>query len=474
MKKITYSFLILVACCNAAFTPIASGKTISPSAAQTVAINFFKQNADIQVSSASLIYTATSSSGDAVYFVFNMNENKGFVIITADDAMYPVIGYSTQGSYVVSDPSSNVGFWMEQRKNEIIANRIQNVQATAEVSSQWTAYLNNQAIAPRIASTVSPMLQTLWNQTTPYDALCPGGTPTGCVATAMAQIMRYWKYPARGTGSSSYNCPNYGALSANYGNTTYNWNNMPTGNITVANNDVATLMYQCGVSVDMLYNPSSSGACSTKYDNDTVCAQISYAKYFGYNKFSIAGLQKSSMPDASWLIYIETDLDAGHPIEYGGYGNANSGHDWVCDGYDANNNFHMNWGWGGLDDGYYTVTSLNPGTDDFSLNQEAIIGIKPTSVTGIPSITDDELFNIYPNPATNQLTLNITSASTGSATVSIMNVLGETVLSYSPLLGRSLSLSKGEALDISKLPAGIYFLEMKTENAIDTKRFIKE
>ncbi len=452
----------------------ASAKTITSDVAQAVATNFFKQNSDMQVSSASLAYTATSLSGDAVYFVFNMNENKGFVIVTADDAMYPVIGYSKQGPYVVTDPGSNVGFWMEHRKNEIIIGRTNGIKASEEISALWSAYLMNTTIAPRVASTVSPMLQTLWNQTSPYDALCPGGTPTGCVATAMAQIMRFWKYPAKGIGSSSYNCPNYGTLSANYGNTTYNWNNMPTGNITASNNDVASLMYQCGVSVQMLYAPGGSGACTTKYDNDTVCAQISYAKYFGYNQFSIAGLQKSSMPDQSWIIYIETDLNAGHPVEYGGYDPTNGGHDWVCDGYDANNNFHMNWGWGGLDDGYYAVTSLNPGSDNFSLNQEAIIGIKPKFVTGIPSISDAELFSIYPNPAGNVLTVVIANPDLigmkQSLALDIYNVLGEKV--YTQLTTPNSQLQT--VIDVSSLPAGLYFLQLKTENGIDTKRFVKE
>ena len=474
MIKLIYS-LIIAAFWTAVLIPDASAKTITSDVAQTVAVNFFKQNADVEVKTVSLAYTETSSSGEAVYFVFSINSESsqnGFVIIVADDALYPVIGYSTEGSFVVPAPSSNAGYWMEQRKKEIITNRMQNVQATSEISAQWKAYLNSYAVAPRVASIVSPLVQTLWDQGSPYNALCPGGSQTGCVATAMAQIMRYWKFPIKGTGSSSYTSTSNGVLSVNYGNTTYNWNNMPTGNVTSANNDVATIMYQCGVSVDMIYSPSVSVSYMITGDNPTVCAQISYSKYFGYNSTTIQGLRRTNYTDQNWINLIETELNAGRPLQYSGVDNINGGHGWVCDGYDANNYLHMNWGWSGAYNGYFSINLLNPDIFDFSESwNEVLIGIEPKSIAGVPSISDAESFTIYPNPASDQLTIQ-TSSSQNSATaiVSIINVLGQEVLSNSLSLGEG----RGEVLDISNLSAGMYFLEMKTESAIHTKRFIKE
>ncbi len=476
MKKLINS-LILVLFFGAA---ISSAKTITSDVAQTVASNFFKQNAAKPVKTASLIYTGISTSGEAVFFVYNINSQDGFIIVTADDALSPVIGYSTEGSFVVPEASSNFGYWMQQRKNEIIGDKMQNVQATMEISAQWAAYLNNQAVAQRVTSSVSPLVKTLWGQYAPYNALCPGGSLTGCVATAMAQIMRYWKWPVKGTSSSSYTSNfgiNYGVLSANYGNTTYNWNNMPV-QCSSANNDVATIMYQCGVSIDMQYSPYLSLAFVTTSDHP-VCAQTSYSEYFGYNAATIKGLQKSNYLPSDWINVIEAELNAGRPVQYEGQDTLGAaGHSWVCDGYDANNNLHMNWGYGY--NGYYSVDLLNPAGSgsDFTSHQEIIAGIEPQNIAGVASISEAETFHIYPNPVFNQLTIQC-SSNIEAANVSIINVLGETMLSYSPLLGRSLSLSKGgvggeAALDITTISPGMYFLQMKTEHGIDTKRFVKE
>ncbi len=483
MKKLIY--LLIVAFF---YTSAVVAKTITSDIARTVATNFFKQNADMEVKTVSLVYTETSESGEAVYFVYNINSsgvrpssaelsekqsNGGFVIVVADDALYPVIGYSTEGPFVVPAPSSNAGYWMEQRKKEIITNRMQNVQASSEISAQWSAYLNSRTVEPRIASAVSPLCKALWDQGSPYyNALCPGGSQTGCVATAMAQIMRYWKYPARGTGSSSYTSASYGVLSANYGNTTYNWNNMPTGNVTSANNDVATIMYQCGVSVEMIYAPlpGGSGASTFAYENPSVCAQFSYARYFGYDSATIKGLQRFNYTDQKWINIIEADLNAGRPVHYSGFDATYGGHSWVCDGYEANNYLHMNWGASGNFDGYFSINLLNPYIFNFTSEQEAMIGLQPKSTTGIPSIPAAESFSIYPNPASTQLTIHTPSFSTGTTTVSIINLLGQEVLSNSLSLGEG----RGEAIDISKFPAGMYFLQMKSESGIAAQRFVKE
>ena len=210
----------------------------------------------------------------------------------------------------------------------------------------------------------------------------------------MAQIMRYWSYPAKGTGSSSYSCTtangykdNYGTLSANYGTTTYNWTSMPLANASITSSAstysaVATLMYQCGVSVDMNYDPSGSGAQVLSVDaGGGPCAQQSYTLYFGYDASTIQGYQRTQggYSDAAWLNLIETDLNAGRPVQYAGQDPSQGGHTWVCDGYDVNNNVHMNWGWAGSDDGYFSINNLLTTNGGFnpSTNHEILVGIQP-------------------------------------------------------------------------------------------------
>jgi hypothetical protein len=162
---------------------------------------------------------------------------------------------------------------------------------------------------------------------------------------------------------------------------------------------------------------------------------------------------------------------------YEAHDSTRGGHVWVCDGYNSTNMLHMNWGWGGQYNGYYSVNSLTSNAFNFSYKHKVLAGIKPKNVTGIPSISSDASFYIYPNPASTQLNIHIPSSGTGTSTLSIINVLGQEVLSNSLSLGSvpiNSGEGRGEAIDISQLPAGMYFLQMKTESAIDTKRFIKE
>ncbi|HWY38981.1 MAG TPA: C10 family peptidase, partial [Bacteroidia bacterium] len=283
--------------------------------------------------------------------------------------------------------------WLSKRGTEIKAIQENNILPAAETGLLWTKYLSNNSINTRnngnsSVQTVSPLVQTTWNQSPHYNALCPGGSVTGCVATAMSQIMRFWKFPAHGTGSSSYTAGSYGTLSCNYGATTYNWSNMPLS-IGSANNDVATINYQAGVSVDMNYSPTGSGAYVITGDNP-ICAQHSFVTYFGYNPTTIHGEYRANYDDPTWLSMIEGDLDIGRPVEYVGWDPNNGGHTWVCDGYDANNLLHMNWGWGGASNGYFDINNMAPSGDNFSQGHEALLGIVPLPAVavdaGVPSI----------------------------------------------------------------------------------------
>jgi len=208
----------------------------------------------------------------------------------------------------------------------------------------------------------------------------------GCVATAMAQIMKYHAYPTQGIGSRTYSDPvnrnyysdipgsAYGTQSADFGNTVYNWAAMPNA-ISGSNYEIARLIYHCGVSVDMNFGPEgSSGSTSTASD--------SLKKYFKYDD-SVSFFSKSGYTDATWISMLRADLDAGRPILYSGSGTG-GGHAFVCDGYQATNHFHFNWGWGGYLDGYFYLTALTPEGRNYTNDQDAVLNILPAVV---PTLT---------------------------------------------------------------------------------------
>jgi hypothetical protein len=199
------------------------------------------------------------------------------------------------------------------------------------------------------AASAGPLLSTKWNQGQYYNASCPvdaegtdGHVPVGCVAVAMAQVMKYHNYPVTGTGSHSYSHPVYGTLSANFGATTYNWASMPDS-LSKYDSDVATLLYHVGVSVEMDYTPDQSGA----YMSDAAYALETYFKYSN----SLSYVWKSSYSTDEWTTILRTEIDNKRPILYSGHGTG--GHAFVCDGYSGSDYFHFNWGWGGSEDNYF-------------------------------------------------------------------------------------------------------------------------
>lgn len=179
----------------------------------------------------------------------------------------------------------------------------------------------------------------------------------------MSQIVRYHKYPPHGFGSHGYNS-SYGYLFVNYANATYNWDDMPDY-ITAPNPEVAKICYHCGVAVNMSYGPQGSGA----YSGDVGPALISY---FGYDPS--AHLEyRSSYSNSQWEQLLRDEISQLRPLYYSGSGSG--GHAFVCDGYQNNSHFHFNWGWGGLYNGYFYLSSLNPGTHNYSNGQAALINL---------------------------------------------------------------------------------------------------
>jgi len=278
--------------------------------------------------------------------------------------------------------------------------KINPAEPSAQIRDAWDnlALIANNSNQKKAG--VNPLISSKWDQGQFYNTLCPMDnslnqrTVTGCVATAMAMVLKYWNYPAKGTGFHSYNHPQYGTLSANFASTTYNWTSMPNY-VTSSNNAVATLMYHCGVSVDMNYGVSSTGGSGAYVISSqspiTHCTEYALKTYFGY-KNTLQGLERKNYTDAQWLNLLKTELDAQRPIIYAGFGGG-GGHCFLVDGYDNSNKLHINWGWSGSYDGYFNLNAFSPdglgtggGTGEYTSGHQAVIGIQPNAVN--PSNSD--------------------------------------------------------------------------------------
>lgn len=374
--------------------PLIQGKQVNVGNAERVAKQYFKsisKGGARGVDDLKLDYTAFSdkytSSGKSIdasvcYYIFNSISHDGFIIVSGDDRVMPVLAYSLEGIFNRSDMPPNLKAWLESYKLQIESALIRPDKPDACTEKMWQNLLEGEYITEG-NSVVAPLIQTKWNQGNFYNALCPYDydsntrTVTGCVATAMGQIMKYWNWPGSGTGSHSYTHPRYGILSANFGGTTYAWTSMPN-TLTSSNISVATLLYHCGVSLEMDYNtPAEGGSAASTAD-----VEDALENYFGYSS-NIQVIQRSSYSESQWIQKLKAELDAGRPVQYAGSG-SDGGHSFVCDGYDSNSYFHFNWGWGGSSNGYFIISELNPGnvsqTEGFNSNQRAVIGIAPQTV----------------------------------------------------------------------------------------------
>jgi hypothetical protein len=382
------------------------GKPVDYYKAEVVARNFITGHAGFLKETKIGDYNVVKGGSEiaqgnipVTYFYIFHTVPAGFVIIAGDDRIFPVIGYSLEGYFDINDMPVNVRKWIEMYKKEIGYIVENDIEATESVVRTWEKYEGKDVIRESVVIAVDPLLKTKWNQSPYYNAMCPGGSPTGCTATATAQVMKYWNHPAKGSGFHSYNHTNYGTLSANFGNTTYQWSSMPDV-VNSANNAVATLMFHVGVSMNMNYSPQGSNAYVISYNNQVEnSAEGALIKYFGY-KSTLKGIEKKNYTDAHWVNLIKTELNQNRPIIYAGFSQT-VGHAFVCDGYDNNQFFHFNWGWGGAYDGYFILTSLNPGsTYNFVSNQQMIIGIEPVASNQTYSLKLNEKIKITPSPMT--------------------------------------------------------------------------
>lgn len=358
------------------------------------------------------------------YYVFPNANSKGFTIVSGDDRLPEIVGYSSQGSYDENNlPEGFVSFMKayqnlydkvnlgdaEALKNlaEIKAwrNKIAQKKNAALSNSNASSHAN---VSAETSSAVAPLLGNIeWDQTSPYNNMCPKYdsvhvAATGCVATAMAQVMAYYKYPKQLKADIPGYVNRWNGIPMEIPTITreegiYDWDNMlpkynKEANATQQQKDaVAKLMYHCGAAVRMSYGPESGAAVSSS----------KLAKYFGYDADLMMDLSRSSFTLDKWMQIIDTELAAGRPVLYGGQSSDN-GHQFICDGKDENGLYHINWGWSGNQNAYFDLSILNPekgGTgsgsaaDGFNRYCTMTIGIAPDNgvvdapLAQIPSIS---------------------------------------------------------------------------------------
>ena len=330
----------------------------------------------------------TLVSNEGVY-VYNIG-NQGFVIISNNTILPPVLAWSDQGVFPdLEEAPDNFVSWIQHYDKMIEYAMANHIAPEDKIQRHWEATAQG-IFGTRNVQTVNPLVSTHWNQDCYYNEYCPatsggwwwdgpcGHCYAGCVACAMAQVMKYWNYPETGFGSHSYVHSQYGEQSANFAATTYHWDQMP--NDVWNNNDaVATLLYHCGVSVNMNYSASGSGA----YSADVETAMRSYFGYCGA-KYR----EKNSYSEEAWISMLKTELDLSHPIYYSG-ANGDSGHAFVCDGYDNNDLMHFNFGWSGSGDGFYSTYDVN----GFNQGQAIVMNLFPASIqadaNGIIYVSED-------------------------------------------------------------------------------------
>ncbi len=379
MKKFTITSLLTLFLVSFGYA-----EHVSVTSAQRAAQNFLKS---FNVESVELV-DVTADAKFANLYVFTSEH--GFVVMSADNRVRPVLGYSLTNSFVTEDMPENVRAWFQGYNDQIQYAIDYRLSASNDVALQWESLIKGDRELTRATEVVAPLIRTQWSQKTPYNALCPedasgdgGHALTGCVATGIAQIMNYWEHPVRGIGSHSYTHSTYGEQSANFGSTVYDWDHMLnsyTGDYTTEEAlAVAVLMYHCGVSQDMNYGPTASGAAF--YTSSLV-------NYFDYST-DISSLHKENYSDEEWVSIIQNELDNERPVFYIGSG-PYGGHVFIMDGYDDNGDLHVNWGWGGRCDGFYTIGALNPESfpNGFNEYNAVIIGVHPnTPSIDAPSVS---------------------------------------------------------------------------------------
>lgn len=381
MKKLLllFSFILSLFSLGAESVDVQTAQTIAENFAYQAQKNIKNLRSTNPVS-VSLVYTfveqpvsglRNQTSEKADVYVFNIGRENGFVIVSGDDRVRPVIAYATEGSFVAEQMPENLASWMKHYQDEIRHAVTTQWEATDLIKEEWNKYLTGT-----FRSTQKVLLQTAnWDQQEPYNRMCPqlpqGIPPTGCVATAMGIVMKYYNYPLQAIHGVSA----YGGVSITYDK--YDWNNMlmeyKDGNYTDEQaRAVAKLLFHCGANVKMQYEINESVA----YMTDIAPALMNT---FGYSK-QIRYINKNynNYSWNEWITLLKKELDAQRPVIYSGK-SISAAHAFICDGYNSDETYHINWGWGGTSNGNYLLTVLDPSGkgDGYIADPCMLVGIEP-------------------------------------------------------------------------------------------------
>lgn len=398
MKKYFYIMVLMALC------PLIWAGPVDEATALKVARNVYSMN---MPSKAGCEFEKVVLPSDlSNIYIFNVKDGDGFVIVSGDDRVCPVLAYSTESRWApeLLPPAANE--WLAGYSHAIQWAQKQQID-NAEMRQQWADIL--AGTSTKDDERVPPLVTTNWSQGKYYNALCPPApehlsddhVTVGCVAVAMAQVMKHWNYPTHGKGTFSYSWENhkfwnYGTLTADFENTYYDWQNMPNALSASSSEEevtaVATLMYHCGISVQMDYNCTNTGASDActmlafLSDTNMCYTEFSYSAenalytFWGY-KESIKGLFKDDFTDSAWCAMLNNELRHNRPLIYRGEGSG--GHCFVLDGLGALGLYHFNWGWGGGANGYYSISPLHAAGYNFDVRQSGIFGIEPDGTLGI-------------------------------------------------------------------------------------------
>lgn len=438
MKRLLHIQFLLVLLLALGYSPL-QAKRITQWQAQQQAYSFWGKQMPQKAKAKSR--TATTASTSDAYYVFN-NDAGGFVIIAGDDAVTPVLGYTSTGTFDAENLPDGLKDLLKSYERQIAA--------------LGDSYQANQT-ATRAAFTGEKLLNTAkWNQNEPFNKYTPNNYPTGCVATAGAIVMKHHGYPAKGTGSHSYTW-NGKTLTANF-ELGYDWANMPAKyDVTTAAafDGVARLMADLGVAVEMQYNKDGSGA----YIGNLVTA---LQKYYGYSKLSHL-MAIEDVGAEAWNGRLREEIDANRPVLYAASDPARGGHAFVIDGY-KDESFSVNWGWGGYCDGFYQIGALNPESagkptgDKYNVDQSAVFGMEPSDGTEKISSLGFVKYGDY----LQELNMNITDVKKGQKGVVLsapvrnngdQNFVGNLAVALINAKGEVREIIKSSIINITKIDA---------------------
>lgn len=320
------------------------------------------------------------SSGSAGIYLVALKP-VGFVLVSSDDRVKPILGFSFNSTFAAGQSPESVKWFMASYQ-ETISRIIADPSLTPH--PEWEQIRRLTLPQVRTERDVIPLLTTTWNQSWPYNELCPadatlpdGHVKAGCWATAVSQVIKYWSYPIHGVGSNSYNLAPWGQISANFEEATYNYNSMPNNLTNTPDTDISRLLFHAGVAMEMQY--SNTGSTALPAD-----ARAGLVDHFSYSDSAILR-SFTQTGENNWIDFLVSDLTLSRPIlQYGTESAGDTENAWVVDGVINTSYFHVNWGWGGTFNGFYYMNNLRPGQFWFNTNIGGIFEVRPFALVPAP------------------------------------------------------------------------------------------